>query len=182
MVSELLDENTANIEKAKSLTAGLSASQMNWRPQPGKWSIAQNLAHLNFGYQYFDTLASSIAAARAKGIIGNGPFRYGWLSSWIMKSQEPPPKRKFKSAKRYAPSPDVDAAKALADYLRNAARLGELIQKADGLDLARAKTPFGDLKWFKMPLGAFLTHIITHERRHLWQAEQVRNDPNFPIV
>ncbi len=55
MVSKLLDENTANIEKAKSLTAGLSAAQMNWRPQPGKWSIAQNLAHLNFGYQYFKT-------------------------------------------------------------------------------------------------------------------------------
>jgi hypothetical protein len=179
MVSKLLNENTANIEKAKSLTAGLSAAQMNWRPQPGKWSIAQNLAHLNFGYQYFDTIASSIAAARAKGIIGNGPFRYGWLSSWIMKSQEPPPKRKFKSAKRYAPPPDVDAAKATADYLRMGARLTELIQEADGLDLARAKTPFG---WFKMPLGAFLTHVTTHNRRHLWQAEQVRNDPNFPIL
>ena len=72
MVSKLLDDNTANIEKAKSLTAGLSAAQMNWRPQPGKWSIAQNLEHLNFGYQYFDAIASSIAAARAKGIIGNG--------------------------------------------------------------------------------------------------------------
>jgi len=182
MVSKLLDENTANLEKAKSLTASLSAAQMNWQPQPGKWSIAQNLDHLNRGERGLDTIASSIAAARAKGIIGNGPFRYGWLSSWIMKSQEPPPKRKFKSAKRYAPSPDVDAAKALADYLRMTAHLTELIQKADGLDLARAKTPFGDLKWFKMPLGAFLTHIITHNRRHLWQAEQVRNAPNFPIV
>ena len=182
MVSKRLDENTANIEKAKSLTSGLSAAQMNWRPQPGKWSIAQNLAHLNFGYQHFDTIASSIAAARAKGIISNGPFRYGWLSSWFMKSMEPPPKRKYKTFKSNAPSPDVDAAKALADYLRMGARLAELIQEADGLDLARAKTPFGDLKWFKMPLGAWLTHIITHERRHLWQAEQVRNDPNFPIV
>lgn len=132
-MSKLLDENTANIEKAKSLTAGLSAAQLNWQPQPGKWSIALNLAHLNFGYQYFDTLASSIAAARAKGIIGNGPFRYGWLSSWIMKSQEPPPKRKFKAAKATTPPPDVDAAKALADYLRMTARLGELIQEADGL-------------------------------------------------
>jgi len=180
MVSKLLDENTANIEKAKALTAGLSAAQMNWQPQPGKWSIAQNLGHLNFGNAAFDTIASSIAAARAKGIIGNGPFRYGWLSSWIMKSQEPPPKRKFKSLKRFSPPPDVDAAKALADYLAGRARLGELIQKADGLDLARAKTPFGPLKWF--PLGALLTHMITHDRRHLWQSEQVRNDPNFPIV
>jgi len=152
MVSKLLDDNTANIEKAKSLTAGLSAAQMNWRPQPGKWSIAQNLAHLNFGYPGLDTIASSIAAARAKGIVGNGPFRYGWLSSWIMKSMEPPPKRKFKAATAYAPSPDVVAANALADYFRNTARLGELLQKADGLDLARAKTPFGPLKWF--PLGA----------------------------
>ena len=181
MVSELLAANTANIEKAKSLTAGLSAAQMNWHPQPGKWSIAQNLAHLNFGYQYFDTLASSIAAARAKGITGNGPFRYGWLSTWIMNSQEPPPKRKFKSAKANSPPPDLDAAKTLADYLRMGARLTELIQKADGLDLARAKTPW-PFKWTKMPLGALLTHMTTHDRRHLWQAEQVRNDPNFPIV
>jgi hypothetical protein len=182
MVSKLLDENTANIEKAKSLTAGLSAAQMNWRPQPGKWSIAQNLAHLTAGDpQDLDPAASSIAAARAKGIIGNGPFRYGWVSSWIMKSMEPPPKRKFKSAKAYTPSPDIDAAKAVADYLRRNAHLTELIQKADGLDLARAKTPFG-AKWFKISLGALLTHVTTHDRRHLWQAEQVRNDPNFPIV
>ena len=181
MVSKLLDENTANIEKAKSLTAGLSAEQMSWRPQPGKWSIAQNLEHLNFGYPYLDTMASSIAAARAKGILGNGPFRYGWLSSWIMKSQEPPPKRKFKTAKANAPSPDLDAAKALADYFRYTARIAELIQNADGLDLARAKTPW-PFKWTKMPVGALLTHMTTHDRRHLWQAEQVRNDPNFPMV
>ena len=61
------------------------------------------------------------------------------------------------------------------------ARLTELIRQADGLDLARAKTPW-PFKWTKMPLGALLTHMTTHDRRHLWQAEQVRNDPNFPIV
>jgi hypothetical protein len=181
MVSKLLGENTANIEKAKSLTAGLSAAQMSWRSQPEKWSIAQNLAHLTAGYpRDLDTIAGSIADARAKGILGDGPFRYGWLSSWIMKSMEPPPKRKFKAAKIFTPSADVDAAKALADYLRRSARLTEVIQKADGLDLARAKTPF--LKWTKISVGALLTHLTTHDRRHLWQVEQVRNDPNFPIV
>ncbi len=67
MVSKLLDDNAANIEKAKSLTTDLSAAQMNWRPQPGKWSIAQNLAHLNFGYPYFDTIARSILPRVPKG-------------------------------------------------------------------------------------------------------------------
>jgi hypothetical protein len=62
--------------------------------------------------------------------------------------------------------------------------VGELIQEADGLDLARAKTPFLDFKWvkIKLPLGARLAHLTTHDRRHLWYAEQVRNDPNFPKV
>ena len=80
--------------------------------------------------------------------------------------------------------PALRSARDYGDYLRMAARLAELIQNADGLDLARAKTPFGDLKWvkIKMPLGARLAHLITHDRRHLWQAEQVRNGPNFPIV
>ena len=62
------------------------------------------------------------------------------------------------------------------------ARLGELIQQADGLDLARAKTPLGPLKRVKMPVGGRLAHMITHDRRHLWHAEQVRNDPTFPLV
>jgi len=181
MVSNLLEENTANIEKAKALTAGLSGAQMSWQPQPGKWSIAQNLGHLNFGDAGLDPIDSSIAAARAKGILGNGPFRYGWPSSWIMKSMEPPPKRKFKSLKRLSPPPDVDAGKVLAGYLRERARLTELIQKADGLDLVRAKAPFG-VKWIKISLGALMTHMITHDRRHLWAAEQVHNDPNFPRV
>jgi hypothetical protein len=181
MVSKLLDENTANLKKAESLTAGLSATQINWHPQPGKWSIGQNLDHLNVIYnQDLDTIANSIVDARTKGITGSGPFRYGWLSSWFVKSMEPPTKRKFKAPKFYAPSPDVDPAKTLADYRRNTARLAELIKKSDGLDLARAKTPMAMPKWAKMPLGARLSLLTTHDRRHLWQAEQVRNDLNFP--
>jgi hypothetical protein len=31
-----------------------------------------------------------------------------------------------------------------------------------------------------MPLGGQLLLATTHDRRHLWQAEQVRNDPAFP--
>jgi len=181
MVSQLLEENSANLRKAESLAAGLSTAQMNWRPQPGKWSIGQNLDHLNVIYrQQLDPIANSISAARAKGITGTGPFRYGWLSTWFVKSMEPPPKRKFKAPKFYAPTPGVDPSKVLDDYRSNTARLSELMKKAEGLDLSRAKTPLVMPKWAKMPLGAMLWLTTTHDRRHLWQIEQIRNDPNFP--
>jgi hypothetical protein len=32
----------------------------------------------------------------------------------------------------------------------------------------------------KMPLGARFALITAHDRRHLWQAEQVRNHASFP--
>ena len=60
-----------------SAFSGLSAAQMNWRPQPGKWSIAQNLEHLNFGYPYFDTIASSIASCS-----GTIPYNDSSVASW----------------------------------------------------------------------------------------------------
>jgi DinB superfamily len=90
MVSKLLDENTANIEKAESLTAVLSTAQMSWRPQLGKWSIAQNLAHLSADYtEHLDTIAGSIAAARAKGGgISLWPFfraKLGGNCTWYYK-------------------------------------------------------------------------------------------------
>jgi hypothetical protein len=181
MLSNLLEENRANFQKAESLVAGLSNAQVNWRTESGKWSIGQNLDHLNIIYaQDLDTIASSIAAARAKGIIGSGPFRYGWLSTWFVKSMEPPPKRKFKAPKFYAPSAEVDVAKVFEGYRKNTECLADLLVKAEGLDLARAKTPMVMPKWAKMPLGARLSLLVTHDRRHLWQAEQIRNNPNFP--
>ena len=43
------------------------------------------------------------------------------------------------------------------------------------VDLVRVKTPLIQPKWAKMPLGARFALLTTHDRRHLWQAEQVRS-------
>ena len=64
----------------KKLTRGLSAKQLKWRPEPGKWSIAEILAHLA------DT--EIVASWRMRSVIGeNGitiqPFdQDAWASAF----------------------------------------------------------------------------------------------------
>jgi len=43
---DALKVQRATAAKLKKLTAGLTPKQLRWKPEPGKWSIAEILAHL----------------------------------------------------------------------------------------------------------------------------------------
>ena len=51
---------------------------------------------------------------------------------------------------------------------------------ADGLDLGGIRMSSPISRRFKMSLGQWFAFLAAHERRHLWQAWQVRKDPAFP--
>jgi hypothetical protein len=180
-----IDENLANAEK---VAAGLSKEQFNWRADPGVWSIGQCFAHLNItdGFDLV-TLESLIADARARVLTGNGPFRYGFLSTKFAQSQDLPVKRKASAPKVFQPPPDVNPEEAVAEYRRIAKGVRRLVLSSDGLDLARIKVTLGALPAplraiFKMPLGARFLLLTNHNRRHVWQAGEVRKHPSFPKV
>ena len=52
----------ATASKLKKLTAGLTAKQLKWRPEPAKWSISQIIAHL--------ADAEIVASWRMRSVIG----------------------------------------------------------------------------------------------------------------
>src|SRR6266545_284985 len=58
-------------------------------------------------------------------------------------------------------------------------QLAERVRQADGLDLARVRTISPVNSLLRLPLGAYFNFILAHDRRHLWQARQVRNAPGF---
>lgn len=175
----------ANLSHLETIAHGLSQAQFNWRPGPGRWSIGECIAHLNFQQINLPSIEAAITRGRARNITGQGPFTYGLLLRKWVASQDLPVTRKFKAAKRFLPPSEVDLGNALADYRRIQAELRRLMQKADGIHLGKVKVVLTALpsavRWlFKMPLGALFALGTTHDRRHLWQAEQVRSDPAFP--
>ena len=182
----LITEIDANVSHAESLAHGLSHQQFNWRPEPGRWSIGQCLAHLNTvdGLDLAPVRAA-IDAGRSRKLTGTGPFTYGLLSRKFIAGMEPPVKRKSKAPKQYVPPAEADPQTTLAEYRRISAEMRRLAHSATGLHLARVKTTLPLLPallrpFIKMPLGARFELIAAHDRRHLWQAEQVRNHPDFP--
>lgn len=182
----LITEIDANISHAESLAAGLSHRQFNWRPDAASWSIGQCLSHLNVvDGQDLAPVRAAINDGKSRQLTGDGPFTYGFLSRKFVASMEPPAKRKFKAPKNYTPDEESDPGATLAAFRRISQDLRSLAQSAAGLNLSRVKTSMPALPpllrpFVKMPLGARLELITAHDRRHLWQAETVRNHPDFP--
>jgi hypothetical protein len=56
-----------NSTRARELVNGLSEAQLNWRPAPEKWSIAQCLDHLTVASSKFDAyFTAALARGRKK--------------------------------------------------------------------------------------------------------------------
>lgn len=162
----------------QALCAGLTASQFNWRPGPGRWSIAECLVHLNVSTSC--TLPAFDRAIEQRR-TAPGPFRYGWFARWMVRSMEPPVKWRMKTFKIFEVPPGATHALAqvLPEFLAVRDGLADRVRRADGLDLKRIKVVSPANRFFRLPLGAYFAFVIAHERRHLWQARQVRNTPGF---
>ncbi|MGA2136795.1 MAG: DinB family protein [Bryobacteraceae bacterium] len=168
--------------EAADLVNGLTNVQFNWRSEAGRWSISECMAHLNIvGDRYVHLLEPTIAEAKARGRTGGGPFGYGWLGKWILANTEPPPKRKSNAGNFSAtPAPDQPITAVLPTLLHQQDQMMRTIEAADGLDLTRVKVPVPGLGPMKLNLYVTLAWIAAHERRHLWQARQVRQHAGFP--
>ena len=168
--------------EAQHLLADLDDAQFNWHPSSHAWSIAECLDHLIVtGRQALARIHPTISDARSQGLLSQGPFRYGRLEKWIVRLVEPSPKSKFKVPKGYAPSSNRPYAELVPTFFRLQEEFLDCLHQANGIDLSKVKVDNPVIKWFRLSLGQYLALHAAHERRHLWQARRIKEDPNFPL-
>ena len=169
---------------ARQVTAGLSDPQLNWSPAPKRWSIAQCLVHLTaVGRPYCQKLAEAVAGARERGLIASGRVRYSFLERWMIRSMEPPPRLRLPAPAMFRPVESVEeyvGADVVAEYVALNDRYIDLLATADGLDVGRIKITSPETRLLRLRVGAAFAFLASHERRHLWQARQVRESAQFP--
>jgi hypothetical protein len=175
-----LERHLQQLEMVKSdgraVVTGLSDTQLNWRPEPGRWSVAECLAHLNQSLsKVLPAIDNAIDSGRSRGLLASGPFRYGLFARLMVASMEPPPRYRMRSPKifRLAPA-EYRSASLLPQFLAVRDRLAERVRASDGLNLKRVIVTSPASRFFRMPLGAYLAFLLAHERRHVWQAREVR--------
>lgn len=170
-----------SIEQDLPGLANLDPARFNWRAAPDRWSVGQCIEHLNITIErYLPVLRAAVQSARAQGLTSSeGPFTIGWLERWFIRSLEPPVRRRFKTPKSFVAPPDLDPVTTVERARRLRSELAEVIRSADGLNQPKIKvrSQFAPISW---TLNGTFAVLLAHERRHLWQARQVRNDPAFP--
>lgn len=186
MIAELetyQDQLTSIRQDAGGLMSGLTDAQFNWRPAPNRWSVGECFEHLNIsaGQVFIPGIDAAIATARRQGLRSPGPFVYSAPQRFFLRITEPPPRVRFKAPPLIRPASLKPLEAVRSEFLAWQDRLSERLHQADGLDLCKARQA-SPLKIWRWSLGAYIAIMLAHERRHIWQARQVRNERSFPAA
>lgn len=175
-----LDQIDAVKRDGPAVCAGLTASQFNWRPGEKRWSIAECLVHLNVSVtRTFPNFDAAIERGRSEGRTAapGATFRYGWFSRLMIASMEPPPRFRMRTMPIFdvPPASTYTLATVLEEFRAVRDGIAERVRRADGLDVARIRVTSPANRLLRVPLGAYVRFILAHDRRHVWQARQVRS-------
>ncbi len=156
----------------------LDDNLINRSPAPNRWSIALCLEHLCVTAEaYFPEIDAATARAAAGNIRATGPFRYSLLSR-LMESHlgTIPPKFKSNAPAVFQPVAPHGADEIRARFAHIQDELIGRARRANGFDLQRVKMQSPVARLVRLPLGMAFRTLAAHQRRHLWQAEQVLRD------
>jgi hypothetical protein len=159
--------------RAQALIDAVSADQLTRRPDPGKWSIAECLMHLNITAATVQKLmARGIEQAKQEKRFGKGPFSVGPKGRLLVWIAEPPPKFRIRAPKNVRPPAAIDVPlQVLPAFMKAQDEWERLMREQEGLNLAKIKVGQGV---FRIRLAAALPWMMAHQRRHLLQAENMK--------
>jgi hypothetical protein len=186
---ELIDSVTAltqeNIEKINKAVKKLSPNQLNWVPNPGIWSVAQVLAHLNeYGNYYHPTITKKLEVTRftstKEAFISSPLGRSAWKSMQLGKANNV--KRKFNAPKEYNPliHPSIMKGNEFETFIAQQNDFLSIIEKAKNVNIRRVKVPISISKIIRLRLGDALLFITYHNQRHVQQILNLTTSVNFP--
>ena len=170
---ELCDINI----RSQHLLDGVGPERLGQRADPAKWSIAECLAHLNLTARVVQpAIETSLERGKQRKITGTGPFPPGAIGAFMTWFDEPPLKLRIRAPKMIAPRIEAgDVPQVVPEFWRLHAEWDRLLSGAAGLDLGRITA-----KPFPVPLSfrlaGLFAFMFAHERRHLFQAENVKKE------
>ena len=174
-IQRLDDQFDAAKRDAQALVGGLSKAQANWRMQAGSWSVSECLDHLaNTNRAYLGAMQPAAELAREQRRLRRRPAVPGIVGGWFVRSLEPPAKAKMKAPEQIQPRTAPALEDAFAAFTTSHQEVHDFLRENADLDLAsvRFRNPF--IRGLRFSLATGLHVIAAHERRHLWQAERVR--------
>lgn len=178
----LLDELKTIAGEAQRTFGGLSGQQLNWKPSPEEWSVAQCFDHLVVtNRSFYPTLEAITRGERRAGTWERlSPFS-GLFGRIVLRSLAPGSNRKFKAPRSIHPSSSEVDARIISIFVEHQDELAGMMSRAASVaDSKRivVTSPISKLVTYRLD-DAFRI-VVTHERRHFEQARRVTQREDFP--
>jgi hypothetical protein len=176
---------------ARQLLQGLTAEQGAWRPSPESWSIAHCLDHLATANRvYLGAMEPSASGALARGSRRTRPALPGLVGGWFVRSLDAPAfadgrsrlrrgrpaklRFKMKAPGKIVPRDAPPLADAASQFFASQDQVRVFLRKYADIDLADVLFPNPFIRGVRFSLATGLHVIAAHDRRHIWQAWNVR--------
>ncbi len=160
---------------------GLSAQQLNWKPDASRWSVAQCLEHLvTANGQMADMADAALDGSRSRTLWQRLPVWPRLLGRMLIRTQSPDATRKFKAPSQAQPAASAIDAAIVGRFVDQQRELTTRLAAAAARDLAAITmtSPFLGIVTYSVLDGWRL--IVAHERRHVAQAKRVMGSAGFP--
>lgn len=164
-----------------SAFGSLDARQVNWRPDPAKWSVAQCLDHLLAANRLMMAAGQrALDGAQPRTIWQRMPLLPGLFGKMLIRSQAPQATRKYTASPLAQPAASDIAADVVARFVSQNREIVGWLRGLDEPRTARAvmTSPFVAFIVYSVLDGARL--VLAHDHRHLEQARRVTQAPGFP--
>jgi hypothetical protein len=160
--------------RAHRLVDGLSAADWLRRSDPNRWSIGEQILHLNLASRvYLPRLREGLARARERGLRSKGRYRRDFMGWLLCKMVEPPVRLKVKTTPQFMPENPQPKEEAMRDFDALQDELRAFLGEAGGWAIDRVDfvSPFDPR--IKYNQYSALLATTAHQRHHLWLGERV---------
>ena len=159
--------------RAKNFFVELNENDFNTKPAESVWSIGECIEHLNLtGRLYLQRIYNAIGNADPY-YKANDTYKHRLIYKKLILSIEPPYKKKIKTFSVFVPSGTLDFRETTSVFEDLQDRLIKSLEDANEVNWQKCKIRSPATKLVQLKLGEAFLLLAVHERRHLWQAQQV---------
>lgn len=178
---EIAIETFAKVSQETEKSFGnLTTYQLNLKPTPGRWSIAQCLHHLIVSNEtYYIPLQIIIDGKHRNSFFQSIGFISRFFGSYLIKETGPVTSKPMKNPPVFAPSGSDLPGTIVTDFLKHQQQLSALVLQLDKTDLNNTIISSPALGIITYSLKDMLTILAGHEMRHLAQAKRILLNENF---
>lgn len=152
----------------------LPVFELNMRPAPQAWSVAECLEHLNlFGKYYLPAIEKVIRTAQKRGHTPAATFIPGRMGKYFVDAiRVRDTTFKMKSTRKFLPERKIYGHEVVAQFIAQSQQTIELLHAAKAVDLNRSPVKTAQFPLVRLRLGDALRFFVYHMERHALQALQ----------